>query len=147
MRAERQPGKQTTRVLSFDEMRSYVGARHGEKRREAWIWTSVVEEADGRNRGCFEVGDRNEETFSRLPETERYRSDDYVVYGPSAPQPARTGQGQRGEPERGYPFATAGPVAVAAKEDLRVQQERGDAAGFHGPYIPEAGLNLNPSAC
>lgn len=66
-------------------MWTYVGARRGEKRREAWIWTAVVEEADGRRWGCFEAGDRSEETFSRLlerlPEASRYRSDDYVVYG------------------------------------------------------------------
>ena len=72
-------------VISFDEMWTYVGARRREKRREVWIWTAVVEEADGRRWGCFEVGDRSEETFSRLlsqlPEAERYRSDDYVVYG------------------------------------------------------------------
>ena len=44
-----------------------------------------LEEADGSRWGCFEVGDRSEETFSRLlsqlPETGRYRSDDYAVYG------------------------------------------------------------------
>lgn len=66
-------------------MWTYVGARRGEARREAWIWTAVVEEADGRLWGCFEVGDRSEGTFSRLlerlPEALRYRSDDYVVYG------------------------------------------------------------------
>jgi len=46
---------------------------------------AVVEEADGRRWDCFEVGDRSEETFSRLlsqlPEAGRYRSDDCVVYG------------------------------------------------------------------
>lgn len=71
-------------MISFDEMWAYVGARRGEKRLEAWIWTAVVV-ADGRRWGCFEVGDRSEETFSRLleqlPEALRYRSDDYVVYG------------------------------------------------------------------
>ena len=61
------------------------GRAAGRERREVWIWTTVVEEADGRCWGCFEVGDRSEETFSRmltqLPEAGRYRSDDYVVYG------------------------------------------------------------------
>ena len=81
----------SARVISFDEIRiydemwTYVGARRGEKRREVWIWTAVVEEADGRRWGCFEVGDRSEETFSRLlmqlPEAGRYRSVDYVLYG------------------------------------------------------------------
>ena len=72
-------------VISFDEMWTCVGARRREKRREVWIWTAVVEEADGRRWSCFEAGDRSEETFSRLlsqlPEAGRYRSDDYVVYG------------------------------------------------------------------
>ena len=72
-------------VISFDEMWTYAGARRGEERREAWIWTAVVEEADGSRWGCFETGDRSEKTFSRLlerlPEALRYRSDDYVVYG------------------------------------------------------------------
>lgn len=44
-----------------------------------------MEEADGRRWGCFQVGDRSEETFLRLleqlPEAGRYRSDDYKVYG------------------------------------------------------------------
>ena len=62
LRAERQPGMASARVISFDEMWTYVGARRGEKRREVWIRTPVVEEADGRRWGCFEVGDRSEET-------------------------------------------------------------------------------------
>ena len=53
-----------------------MGRRGG----EAWIWTAVVVEADGRRWSCFEVGDRREETFSKLlsqlPEAKRYRSDD-----------------------------------------------------------------------
>ncbi len=85
LRAERQPGMASARVISFDEMWTYVGARRGEKRREVWNWTAVVVEADGRRWGCFEVGDRSEETPSRLlmqlPEAGRYRSVDYMVYG------------------------------------------------------------------
>ena len=92
-RAARPPGKSSPRVISFGEMwtpyrvrgRLYAEAGRGEKRREVCIWTAVVEEADGSRWGCFEVGDRSEETFSRLlsqlPETGRYRSDDYAVYG------------------------------------------------------------------
>ena len=82
LRAARPPGKPPARVISFDEMWTYVGARHGEKRREAWIWTAVVVVADGRRWSCFEVGGRSEETFSKLlsqlPEARRYRSDDYA---------------------------------------------------------------------
>ena len=62
-------------------MRSYAEARHGEKRREVWIWTAVAEEAEGRRWGRFEVGDRSGETFSKLPEAGRYRSGDCVAYG------------------------------------------------------------------
>ena len=40
-------------------MRSYVEERHGEKRREFWIWTAVAEGAKGRRWGRFEVGDRS----------------------------------------------------------------------------------------
>ena len=85
IRAARPPGKPTPPVISFDEMWTYLGARRGEQRREVWIWTAVVEAANGSRWGCFEVGNRSEETFSRLlaqlPEAVRYRSDDYVVYG------------------------------------------------------------------
>ena len=65
-------------------MWSYVGARRRGKRREVWVWTAVVEEADGSRWVDFEVGDRSEETFlrlyARLPEAEKYRSDAYQVY-------------------------------------------------------------------
>ena len=72
------------RVISFDEMWSYVGVRRGEKRREVWVWTAVVEERDGRRWVDFEVGDRSEATFlklyDRLPQAQRYVSDGYRVY-------------------------------------------------------------------
>ena len=56
LRAERQPGMASARVICFDEIWTYeiwtyVGERRGEKRREVWIWTAVVEEADGRRWG------------------------------------------------------------------------------------------------
>ena len=73
------------KVISFDEMWTYVGARHGEKRQECWVWTAVVEEADGSKWVDFQVGDRSEATFfrlyERLPEAEKYRTDAYRVYG------------------------------------------------------------------
>ena len=65
LRAEGRPGR-PARVISFDEMWSYVGARRKGKRREVWIWTAVVEERDGSRWVDFEVGDRSEETFLRL---------------------------------------------------------------------------------
>ena len=74
------------KVISFDEMWSYVGARRRGKRRECWVWTAVVEEADGWRWVDFEVGDRSEATFlrlrlsERLPEAQRYRTDAYQVY-------------------------------------------------------------------
>ena len=78
------PRRQPAKVISFDEMWSYVGARRRGLRREVWTWTAVVEEADGRRWVDLEVGDRSQETFSRLlerlPEAECYRSDRYVVY-------------------------------------------------------------------
>ena len=72
-RRKRQP--QPARVIAFDEMWTYVGVRRGKKRREAWVWTAVVEEADGRRWVDFQVGDRSEATFlklyDRLPEAQR----------------------------------------------------------------------------
>ena len=73
------------KVISFDEMWSYVGVRKGENRRSVWVWTAMVEEADGSVWFDFEVGDRDLPTFHRLlrrlPSAERYRSDGYEVYG------------------------------------------------------------------
>ena len=71
-------------AVSCDEMWTYVGARRKGKRREAWIWTAVVREIDGRRWVDFEVGDRSEAPFlrlyERLPEAGLYRSDAYAVY-------------------------------------------------------------------
>ena len=84
-RAQRPLGAPLAKVIAFDEMWSYVGARRQGKRREVWIWTAVIEELDGRRWVAFAVGDRSEATFLRLyeklPEAERYRSDAYAVYG------------------------------------------------------------------
>lgn len=72
------------KVISFDEMWTYVGCRHGDKRNSVWIWTAVVEEWDGGRWTDYEVGKRDEATFlrlyERLPDAELYRSDDYNVY-------------------------------------------------------------------
>ena len=84
-RRYRSRGRALPRVISFDDMWPYVGVQHGEKRRECWVWTAVVEEAGGRRWVDFQVGDRSEATFfrlyERLPESERYRTDAYRVYG------------------------------------------------------------------
>ena len=47
-RRNRSRGRALPKVISFDEMWSYVGARRRGKRRECWVWTAVVVEADGR---------------------------------------------------------------------------------------------------
>lgn len=64
-------------------MWSYVGARRKEKRREVWVLTAVVQEAEGTRWVGFELGDRSEDTFlrlyARLPEARCYRSDAYAV--------------------------------------------------------------------
>ena len=72
-------------MISFDEMWTYVGVRKGKKRRSVWVWTAMVEEADGNVWFDFEVGDRDLLTFHRLlrrlPAAERYRSDGYEALG------------------------------------------------------------------
>ena len=77
-------GDHAASAISFDEMWTYQQARHGKKRQEMWIWTAVIELPDGRRCVDFEVGDRSGETFlrwyERLPEAERYYSDDCEVY-------------------------------------------------------------------
>ncbi len=76
--------RQPARVIALDEMWSYVGDRRKGKRREAWVWTAVIEEEDGSRWVDFEVGGRDEATFlrlyDRLPEAKVYRSDAYRVY-------------------------------------------------------------------
>ena len=77
-------GRQPAAAVSCDEMWTYVGACRKGKRREAWIWTAVVGELDGRRWVDFEVGDRSEAPFlrlyERLPEAGLYRSDAYAAY-------------------------------------------------------------------
>ena len=83
-RSARSLGPPPAKVISFDEMWTYLEARRGEARQEVWIWTAVVEEYDGRRWTDFEVGDRSEGTFlrlyNRLPDADRYVSDGYSVY-------------------------------------------------------------------
>ncbi len=81
--AAREP-EQAAAVISLDEMWTYLGRRIGPGRRWLWIWTAVVEEADGRRWRLFEVGRRNGATLrrllARLPAAERYCTDPYPVY-------------------------------------------------------------------
>ena len=71
-------------MVACDEMWTYVKGRKGEKRREAWVWTAVIEDAGGRRGVDLVVGDRSEGTFLQLydglPEAERYCTDGYPVY-------------------------------------------------------------------
>ena len=76
----RRSQRQRVKVISFDEMWTYVGSRRRGKRRSRWIWTAVVEEADGRRWSDFAVGlpkADGERTFlrlyGRLPDAELYR--------------------------------------------------------------------------
>ena len=52
-------------VIAWDEMWTYQKARRQGKRRELWVWTAVVEEADGRRWADFAVGSRWAETLLR----------------------------------------------------------------------------------
>ena len=84
-RVEGTAGLRPAKVVSCDEMWTYVKVRRKDKgRRDVWIWTAVVAEADGSRWRDFEVGDRSETPFlrlyERLPEAELYRSDAYQVY-------------------------------------------------------------------
>ena len=83
-RTEGAAGLRLAAVVSCDEMWSYTGARRGKKRKDCWIWTAVISEADGSRWVDFEVGNRSEAPFlrlyQRLPEAKLYRSDAYPVY-------------------------------------------------------------------
>ena len=83
-REQRGEREGATKVISFDEMWTYVGSRRRGKRNSVWIWTAVVEQVDGSRWMDYEVGKRDEATFlrlyERLPDAKRYRSDDYNVY-------------------------------------------------------------------
>ncbi len=154
--AERQPGMASARVISFneiwtyDEMWTYVGARRGEKRRRSgfgrrWWW---------RLTGCAGA-DSRWETAARRPSPgclcncQRPGDTAALITWYTAFCPATGAWWARGrsELERGNPVATEGPAAAAGEENQRVQQERGDIAGFHRLGVSEAGLNLIASAC
>ena len=58
--------KPQAKTVSFDETWTRLGARRGENRRSARIWTAAVEKWDGSRRADFKVGYRDAETFLRL---------------------------------------------------------------------------------
>ncbi len=82
-------GRSPAAVISFDEMWTYLNARSGEGRNSVFVWTAIVEEADGSRWADYEVGGRDVETFMRLyrrlPGAALYRSDDYSVYASCLP--------------------------------------------------------------
>ena len=89
------------KVISLDEMWTYMGVRRGVARNSRRIWAAVVEGASGNRWKDFEVGDRSEVTLlrllERLPDAERYSSDAYGAYG-CLPMNKRKGrQGRGGE--------------------------------------------------
>ena len=79
------PGGVRASIVAFDEMWTCLGARRGERRKDLWIWTVVVEDRDGVRRPMREVGGRDEAAFSRLldrlPDADRRETDSYPVYG------------------------------------------------------------------
>ena len=56
----------------------------GERRKDLWIWTVVVEERDGVRWWMYEMGGRDESAFSRLLDrlldADRYEMVAYPVY-------------------------------------------------------------------
>lgn len=83
-RIEGATGQPPEVVVTCDEMWTYRGAPHGKQRKEWWISTAVVSEANGSRWVDFEVGNRSEASFlglyARLPKAGLYRSDAYSVY-------------------------------------------------------------------
>ena len=53
-------------IVAFDEMWTYLGVRRGERRKDLWIWTAVVDEWDGIRQQMYEIGGNDESAFSRL---------------------------------------------------------------------------------
>ena len=71
-------------IMAFDEMWTCLGIRRGERRKDLWIWTAVVEERDGIRWRMYEVGGKDASAFSRLldrlPGAYRYETDAYRMY-------------------------------------------------------------------
>ena len=62
------------KVISLDEMWTYVGVRLDAARNWRWIWAAVLEDALGNWWKDFEMGDRSGSTFLRLLQRRRIRS-------------------------------------------------------------------------
>ena len=54
------------KTISFDEMRTCVEVRRGEKRQSVWIWPAAMEEWDGSRWSDFKVGGLDSAMFHRL---------------------------------------------------------------------------------
>ena len=127
-------------AISFDEMWTYQRARRDKKRQEVWIWTAVIELPDGRRCVDFEVGDRSGETFlrlyERLPETERYYSDDYGVYGSWLPAERHiVGKGKLANRNEGLHSEYRGAVEAIGAGDDGVHEAGVGIAWFAGVAV------------
>ena len=112
-------------VISFDEMRSYVGFARAR---------SAVRSARGRRR----LRRRTAACGSTSAGT--WRS---AIFLTSATSVGRV----RGEPERGIAREVAYSAEQAWLGDERLQQEDGDARQFVGAGVAQGGLDMNTSAC
>ena len=127
-------------AISFDEMWTYQRARRGKKRQEVWIWTAVIELPDGRRCVDFKVGDRSGDAFlrlyERLPETERYYSDDYGVYGSWLPAERHTmGKGELTNRNEGLHSEYRGRLKRLAAGDYGVHEAGMGIAWFAGVVV------------
>ncbi len=141
--------RRRAKVISFDEMWTYVGARRGKKRRSVWIWTAVVEEKDGERWADFEVGSRERETFvrllSRLPEAERYRSDSYEAYGWLPTGSHVVGKGSEVNRNEGLHSVLRGKLNGLGRRVKGYLQERGDAGRIVGDGVAQGRLDIMPT--
>ena len=76
------------KVISFDEMWTYVCSRRKGKRNSVWVygvWTAVVEDGDGSLWHDYEVRGSDEAAFvklyERMPDARLYRRDGYNANG------------------------------------------------------------------
>ena len=136
----------------------YVGTRQRVKRNSVWIWTAVVEEADGIRWVEFEVGGRDETAFlmrlyNRLPESDRYSTGAYEVYKWLPANRHVVGKGRKANRNEGLHSVlrsklnrlvrkTKGLPRTAIRGLLK---EPGDAARFHCISLLAFGIYLIPT--